>query len=170
MFRPCNNCNPREIKYKLDPESGRPSSEKEMKNMMKRGLSMIQSFALSMASRGLKNKKVDIPVKKLRVLSCFGDKNTIGPCKHLRTSSTEGKFYCGGCNCGDKKNTWLVAEEEEYSKLDYPKLNCPLKMPGFSNYELSEEYNKRKSQIETYDIDKLNLIEVTSPNPEKDEN
>ena len=110
MFRPCNNCNSREIKYKLDPESGRPSSEKEIKNMMKKGLSRIQSFALSMASRGLKNKKVDIPVKKLRVLSCFGDKNNIGPCKHLHASSTEGKFYCGGCNCGDYAPRYLTQE------------------------------------------------------------
>ena len=166
-MRSCNNCNCRKIKYKLDSESGRPTSEKEVYNMMKKGWSMIQSFAMSMASRGLKNKKADIPVKKLRVLSCFGDGQSIKKCKHLRESSVSGKYYCGGCGCGDKETTWLLARGKKYSKLDYPKLNCPLKMPGFTNYEVAEKNNIRKKKIENYDMDKLNSIVVTSPNPEK---
>ena len=170
MARLCNQCS-NKIKYKFDSTSSRPSGEKEFSNMMKKGFSMVQSFAISMISRGLNNKKVDIPVKQLRVLSCFGDKNNggnISPCKHLIKSSTEDKFYCGECGCGDKRSTWLISNSEEYSKLDYPKLNCPLKMPGFSNYEIAPlDDDKRKKQIENYDLTKLAQIIVTSPEPQK---
>jgi hypothetical protein len=33
----------------------------------------------------------------------------------------------------------LIADGDKYSKLDYPKLTCPLAMPGFSNYQQSKE-------------------------------
>jgi hypothetical protein len=104
-------------------------------------LTMMQSFASAITSRGLNNEKVTKPMKQLRVLSCFGNKSEGGvlpPCEHLKESKTPGKFYCGGCGCGDRKGTWLVGEGEEYSKLDYPRLNCPLQMPGFTNYETSK--------------------------------
>ena len=170
MARLCNQCS-NKTKYKFDSTSNRPPREKEFNNMMKKGFSMIQSFALSMASRGLKNKKVDIPVKQLRVLSCFGDKNNGGnipPCKHLTKSSTEDKFYCGGCGCGDKSSTWLISNDEDYSKLDYPKLNCPLKMPGFSNYEINPlDTDERKKRIENHDLTQLTKIIVTSPDPKE---
>ena len=168
MSRLCNQCS-NKIKYKFDSTSNRPSREKEFNNMMKKGFSMVQSFALSMVSRGLKNKKVDIPVKQLRVLSCFGDKNRGGNipiCKNLAKSSTKDKFYCVGCGCGDKPSTWLISDDTKYSKLDYPKLNCPLKMPGFSNYEITPlDTDERKKRIENYDITNLTKIIVTSPDP-----
>tara|TARA_R110000824_G_scaffold15830_8_gene66379 strand:- start:4692 stop:5210 length:519 start_codon:yes stop_codon:yes gene_type:complete len=163
MPRPCSQCNCRKFKYKYSSNS---PSEKEINNIMSNGFNMIKSFAISMASRGITNKKVDIPVKKLRVLSCFGDQKDIPPCPHLAQSKTEGKSYCSGCNCGDRKRTWLVSEGEEYSKLDYPKLNCPLKMPGFTNYKSYEDGgNERKKTIEEYTIEGLNTISVTSPDP-----
>ena len=163
MPRPCKQCKCRKFKHKY------PSNyfnEKEADYNMNNSFSAIKSFAISMVSRGVNNKKVDIPVKKLRVLSCFGNQKGIVPCPHLAQSKTEGKHYCSGCNCGDKKRTWLVSEDEEYSKLDYPKLNCPLKMPGFTNYKSYDDGDdERKKNIEEYSIEELNKISVTSPDP-----
>jgi hypothetical protein len=108
---------------------------------IKEKLTMMQSFATAIASRGISNEKVTIPMKQLRVASCFGNQNQGGilpPCEHLKQSQTPGKFFCGGCGCGDRKGTWLISEGDEYSKLDYPKLSCPLQMPGFSNYSKSK--------------------------------
>ena len=111
-------------------------------SMVKKKMSMLQSFATAIASRGIQDNKVQKAVKQLRVLSCFGNQSSGGvvpPCEHLRESSTPGKFFCGGCGCGDREGTWLISDGDKYSKLDYPKLNCPLAMPGFSNYQQSKE-------------------------------
>jgi hypothetical protein len=111
-------------------------------SMVKKKMSMLQSFATAIASRGLADNKVQKPIKQLRVLSCFGNQaqgGVLPPCEYLKESSTPGKFYCGGCGCGDREGTWLIAEGDTYSKLDYPKLTCPLAMPGFSNYQQSKE-------------------------------
>lgn len=130
------------------------------------------NFAMSLASRGLVGNKADLNAKKLRVLSCFGN-NDISPCPHLLKSQKFETHYCGACGCGDKPHTQLTINGEKYSKLDYPYLICPLSMPGFSNYspagpkEVFE--NSRKSQIETYDILKLQEIQVSSPNPSEEE-
>jgi len=163
MYNACNSCH-RKIKYKTDSELSKPPLDQEIIALLNNGFSMIKSFALSMSSRGLNNKKVDIPVKQLRVLSCFGDNIDIPKCPYLRNSSTEGKFYCGKCGCGDKERTWLLSENEEYSKLDYPSLSCPEKMVGFSNYVPYEDGdNIRKKQIENYNMNKLTQITVSSP-------
>lgn len=128
-------------------------------------------FAASLASRGLNNTKTDIATKQLRVLSCFGH-GEIRQCPFLRSSSTEGKHYCGRCGCGDKSHTWLVKESDEYSKLDYPTLNCPVKMPGFTNYDPNffiPEMAHRKQQIENFDPENLKFIQVTiGKNEEKE--
>jgi hypothetical protein len=43
----------------------------------------------------------------------------------------------------------------DYNKLDYPKVTCPLKMPGFTDYKTSEEdqptSNSRKQFIEFHE-------------------
>ena len=137
--------------------------------MVRKGFSMVQSFATSMISRGLSNKKTNRPTKRLRVISCFGDSSiggNISPCAGLMSSNVEkGKFYCGKCGCGDRKQTWLIADGESYSKLDYPKLNCPLSMPGFTNYKPSENKtdDSRKREIEQYDMEKLQQITISLP-------
>ena len=103
-------------------------------------MSMVKSFATALTSRGLTDKKTSPASKQLRVLSCFGDADRGGvlpPCEHLKESKTPGKHYCGGCGCGDKPHTWLMSTGKEYSKLDYPRLNCPSNMPGFTNYQHS---------------------------------
>lgn len=146
-------------------------NEQKGTSEIKKNLTMVQSFASAIASRGITNKKIDKFEKKLRVLSCFGNAHASGqlpPCEHLKKSSTEGKYFCGGCGCGDKPMTWLLAEGDKYSKLDYPKLQCPLKMPGFSNYEKSMEDEAippitRRFYIENMPEEEVEKISVTSP-------
>ena len=113
------------------------------------------SFGQSMVSRGVSNKKAEPETKQLRSLSCHGDEN-LPPCSERKDSALfPGSFYCGACGCGDKKGTQLVNLSieggESYSKLDYPKVSCPLKMPGFSTYipyEAGVSENPRKKEIE----------------------
>ena len=123
---------------------------------------------MSLASRGFTNKKAFVWEKQLRVLSCFGN-SSISPCPNLLKSEHHGGHYCGGCGCGDNTYTQLLINGESYSKLDYPYLSCPLKMPGFSNYEPANpkeiEENNRKTQIELYDIMELDKIIVSNPDP-----
>lgn len=140
------------------------------KGALQQKLTMMQSFAMAIASRGLNNEKVNKSVKQLRVLSCFGNQpqgGVLPPCEHLKQSATPGKHYCGGCGCGDKKGTWLIADGEEYSKLDYPKLNCPLQMPGFTNYEKSKPDEEippitRRFFIEQLPYSEIDKIPVTT--------
>ena len=130
-------------------------------------------FAASIASRGFSNKKIDIPTKQLRVLSCFGGAGITSGCPFLEQSAINPtKHFCGKCGCGDKESTWLVKEGTEYAKLDYPVLNCPLKMPGFTNYDpnfVSPEIKERKKQIESVDPTQLSLIQVTIGESEEKE-
>ena len=138
---------------------------------IKNAISMVQGYAMSMVSRGFSDKKTDKTSKQLRVLSCFGNSNSGGelpPCSHLKPSTVDGKFYCGACGCGDRKQTWLNGNDTEYSKLDYPKVNCPLKMPGFTNYEPSapieaNEPQSRKNYIEKMNFDSVLNIDVSEP-------
>ena len=136
---------------------------------IRKKLSMIQNFAMALASRNLNNKKINTPIKQLRVLSCFGNQDDGGilpPCEHLMESETgEGKHYCGACGCGDRKGTWLIQQADDYSKLDYPKVACPLQMPGFSNYLVSnpdeaDEPVTRKYYIENMDYELVQKVSV----------
>ena len=134
-------------------------------------IGMAKNFAKSILSRGLTNNKTDKPTKQLRVISCFGDGDELPHCEYLETSKVDdSKNFCGGCGCGDRKGTWLVANGDEYSKLDYPKLACPLQMPGFTNYEESEpdeaeEPVTRRYYIEQMDIEEIANTKVTLHNP-----
>jgi len=131
---------------------------------IKKKLSMIQSFAAALASRNINNKKINKPIKQLRVLSCFGNQNVGGilpPCEHLMDSDVqEGKKYCGACGCGDRKGTWLIQEADEYSKLDYPKVACPLQMPGFTNYLVSASDEAEEPVTRKYYIENMEYTDV----------
>jgi len=125
----------------------------EQKNIFEKA----NSFAKSYMSKGFTGKKASDTVKSLRVLSCHGGSG-LEACPHRKNSDKfAGSFYCGACGCGDKSNTQLInirndKGEEQYSKLDFPKVYCPLKMPGFSDYVVSEseeQKNSRKIVIET---------------------
>ena len=146
------------------------------KKSIKEKLNMAKTFADAIVSRGLGNKKTDTITKQLRVISCFGDGGELPPCEYLRESKTSGKYFCGGCGCGDRKGTWLVAEGDEYSKLDYPKLSCPLQMPGFTNYEKSEPDESedpvtRRYYIEEMKEDRIKKVSVNiHEEPPKPEN
>jgi len=126
-------------------------------------MTMVKSFASAIVSRGMTNKKTTEPIKRLRVLSCLGNEHLDGelpPCQHLQQSKTEGKYFCGGCGCGDSARTWLLAESDEYSKLDYPNLNCPLKMPGFSNYSASEAHEAEEPVTRKYYIENMSFTDI----------
>jgi hypothetical protein len=133
----------------------------------------MMMFAASLASRGLTNNKTDIPTKQLRVLSCFGGGGLSTPCPFLKQSAVDNtKHYCGGCGCGDKSHTWLIAESTDYSKLDYPTLHCPMKMPGFSNYDPNHKPNEireRKEKIESMQPEDIQTIQVTIGQSEEKE-
>jgi hypothetical protein len=146
-----------------------------LKDQISKKIGMVQSFASAVASRGLTNTKINKPTKQLRVLSCFGNKlqgGELPPCEYLRNSTVlPGKHFCGGCGCGDKPHTWLVAEGEQYSKLDYPRLSCPLKMPGFTNYESSKPEEAgppptRRHYIENINYSEIDKISVSLPQME----
>jgi len=151
-------------------------SASNLKEQIGKKIGMVQSFASALASRGISNAKINKPTKQLRVLSCFGNKEQGGelpPCEYLRKSTVlAGKHFCGGCGCGDKPHTWLVAEGQEYSKLDYPRLSCPLKMPGFTNYEASKPEEAgppptRRHYIENINYSEVEKISVSLPQMEK---
>jgi hypothetical protein len=121
-------------------------------------LDKAKSFAKSYISRGLTNKKAENITKSLRILSCHGDE-MLQPCPFRNKSKNfEDSYYCGICGCGDKESTQLVNLKNEngtdkYSKLDFPKVYCPMTMPGFSNYEPQDRdaqasQNFRKLAIE----------------------
>jgi|18_taG_2_1085343.scaffolds.fasta_scaffold06250_2 hypothetical protein len=161
------NCGKNKKKFKEQdlPDQG---------GFFKKKMSMVQNFATSLTSRGLGNKKINRATKQLRVLSCIGNEHMNGelpPCEHLLPSEVEGgegKKYCGACGCGDRKGTWLIADSNEYSKLDYPKVTCPLQMPGFTNYrpstpEEAEEPETRKHYIENISYKEMERTPVTLP-------
>ena len=156
-----------------EPIEFRKDEIKQDDGVVKKKLSMMQSFTSAITSRGFKNEKVTKPIKQLRVLSCFGDKaqgGVLPPCEHLKNSKTPGKHFCGGCGCGDRQGTWLVSEGQNYSKLDYPRLACPLQMPGFSNYEQSKPDEAispitRRYYVENYPYEKLDKIPVNTFEP-----
>lgn len=153
----CNknaNNNPPEFKKEEIPTK---------QNVISKSIGMAKSFATAIASRGFTDNKVNKPTKQLRVLSCFGNVSTGGeliPCEHLKESKTAGKHFCGGCGCGDKSSTWLMANGEEYSKLDYPKLNCPLSMPGFTNYVSGSSDEGQSPITRRYYIENMDFNEV----------
>jgi hypothetical protein len=118
-------------------------------------LEKAATLAKAVVSRGINNNKAPNETIKLRDLSCHGD-GDLAPCSERKDSQKyPGSFYCGACGCGDKKMTQLVNlvinGKKEYSKIDYPKVSCPFKMPGFSDYVPSQEgvsENSRKKELE----------------------
>jgi hypothetical protein len=123
---------------------------------------MIASYLKAKWSKGVNNKKADVTTKDLRLISCFGDGENIPVCPGLRASKEQrGKFFCGECGCGDRRATWLNTDDTEYGKLDHPYLNCPRKMPGFSNYEPGGD--SRKTLIEIKIGDDVMRSEIAKP-------
>jgi hypothetical protein len=161
--KPETSSEPQAKEQSNSPMAFRNVAQESQKSGITNKISMVKSFATALASRGITDKKVSLPVKQLRVISCFGNSNVGGvlpPCEHLKESKTPGKHYCGGCGCGDKPHTWLMAENKDYGKLDYPKLNCPLNMPGFTNYQPSAPDEANEPITRRYYIENMNFNEV----------
>lgn len=82
---------------------------------------------------------IDRDTREKRQISCWGT-NLVGtpvtlPCHMLREK--DGHAYCGACGCGTNPIARLGSTEKkgigEPTKLDFPKLECPLQKPGFEN-------------------------------------
>ena len=54
----------------------------------------------------------------------------------------------------------MLAQDDEYSKLDYPRLSCPLQMPGFSNYEKSKPDEANAPITRRYYIEQMAYKEI----------
>lgn len=168
----CNSCRKNNMSESQNPVTPNPVPFRKEEvpvatNGIAKKMNMVKSFATALTSRGLTNEKVSKATKQLRVLSCFGNGDVLPPCEQLKKSTTEaGKHFCGGCGCGDKKGTWLISDSDSYSKLDYPKLNCPLQMPGFTNYKESTPDEAvspitRRYYVENISYRELEKISVT---------
>lgn len=93
------------------------------------------SYAVSRLSAGLfRTHRVSDEIAALRRRSCFGDATDIAkhpPCAAV-WKDMDGFHYCGRCRCGKRAQARL--DGDQYAKLEYPILNCPLKREGFSNF------------------------------------
>lgn len=117
---------------------------------------------MSLLSRGVRGHRVTEDEKRIRQVSCFG-LGDIGPCESLG-DGPEGK-HCTGCGCPLVAENALIRPDGKYSKLDYPVLNCPRRMPGFSNYEPSRRGEDRKRTIERLDLVQVRVMPVDLPSP-----
>jgi hypothetical protein len=87
---------------------------------------------------GVDNKggeRVSDEIYNLRRESCFGSsEKNIKPC-HFLSKDSDDMHFCKACGCGSNKLAVLNPRQEDgYSKLHYPNLECPLAKPGFSNH------------------------------------
>jgi glycosyltransferase involved in cell wall biosynthesis len=95
----------------------------------------ILSTALdAVGINGTSGERVSEEIYKQRKLSCFGDSSLgVAPCSRLYNAGKRG-YFCGSCGCGKQDLARLDADTpDEYTKLHYPQLECPLKRKGFSN-------------------------------------
>lgn len=80
-------------------------------------------------------ERVSDEIYNLRRESCFGNKEKNIPACNFLSKDSDDMFFCKGCGCGTNKLAVLnPTEENGYSKLHYPNLECPLRKPGFSNH------------------------------------
>lgn len=118
------------------------SSPKQRWDKVRGTWTMAESFVKAMRSRGLgalvgEGKRVELTIKEKRHVSCFGKdlqgRAVASPCEALTLSADGVHHFCNDCQCGDRTLAWLDGEEGEYTKLDYPYLECPRRRDGFSN-------------------------------------
>lgn len=118
------------------------SSPKQRWDKVRGTWEMAESFVKAMKSRGAGaifggGKRVELTIKERRHVSCFGrdlqQQQVALPCEALALSADGVHHFCNDCQCGDRALAWLDGEEGEYTKLDYPYLECPRKRAGFSN-------------------------------------
>lgn len=121
-------------------------------------------FADSLFSRGIGNNKVSEEIRDIRDISCHGSVElNIQPCEQrISSKKYKNSFICEACNCGDFNHTQLSnLDENHYSKLDYPRVHCPMKMPGFSNYvplTISENNVRKRLMEESFGVNYLSHL------------
>jgi len=104
-------------------------------------INKVKNFGKSVASR-VTQGKADEKLIKLRVLSCHGDDEMVACPYRSASNNREGAYFCTACGCGDKPRAFLNDPDNSgaYTKLDYPWVSCPVRMPGFGDYKpFSEE-------------------------------
>lgn len=142
----------KEVAPAVAPDAGSKQGEPVPQNI----LNKAKSFTQAMLSRGLNNNKASQETISLRVLSCHGNDADLAPCpKRMDSTKFPGSHYCGACGCGDKQLTQLTPFKNgdkmvDYTKIHYPKVSCPLEMPGFTNYKSSEENPKTANDRKLY--------------------
>lgn len=142
-----------------------------MHNYFRSRYDKAANFMDSMMSRGFAGMVVDENIRDIRSISCHGSEElSIPPCEsRVDSKNFDKSYYCGACNCGDHSHTQLIKiHVGHYSKLDYPRIICPLKMPGFNNYVplTISENNPRKKLIEDiFGIDYLTDLTRKKENP-----
>jgi hypothetical protein len=118
---------------------------------------MASSFVKAMKSRGPGalvggGKRVELTIKERRYISCFGKKldGTLvasGPCEALRLAADGIHHFCDDCGCGDRTLAYLDGDDGDYTKLDYPYLECPRRRDGFSNALGSSSDSEKESVV-----------------------
>lgn len=125
-------------------------SKQDLWNKVKPTWNKAHNFILSLGSKVLEGK-VSKEIKNERILSCHGineeGKQIQPPCR-ARGFNTDKKFHsCNLCGCGAKEIARISSYgstennpifDEEYMKLDFPYLACPMQKKGFSNYDGDE--------------------------------
>jgi len=147
-----SNKNPRSKPQRPEPaRRPTPGSAPDKAGFLQKAKNLAKSYA----SKGFSGKKADEETVELRNMSCHGLSDIgLAPCEFRGTSEENaGRHYCLECGCGDRQATWLNAlEDGEYTKLHFPKVSCPLKMPGFSDYKaVDEETEKRKNHYSNFE-------------------
>lgn len=143
-------------KKEIVPAAAPDAGNKQGEPISQGILNKAKSFTEAMLSRGINNNKAPEQTISLRVLSCNGDGADLAPCpRRMDSAKFPGSHYCGACGCGDKQLTQLTPFKNgdkmvEYTKLHYPKVTCPLEMPGFSNYKSSGENPKTANDRKLY--------------------
>jgi len=141
-------------------------------------LQKAKNLASSYISKGFSGKRAEPEVVEVRSMSCHGlDDIGLAACEFRGNSETEGRHMCLECGCGDREATWLnKLSEDEYSKLEFPNVHCPLSMPGFTNYtSTKDETEERKSHYSGFERKKklenycqtmgVSLVELSVPIP-----
>ena len=116
-------------------EQVRPSWEKA-----EEWVAHASSFSKAAFSRGLFSKKCSPEDRNLRNIACFGldlSGKRVKPACPWLAKSQSGHHLCSACGCGDRKVARLDNgpndPSDAYVKLDYPYLECPRRLPGFTN-------------------------------------
>lgn len=135
-----------------------------MENYFSKKFKKAWELTDSLVSRGLKNERIADEIRDIRDISCHGSEElNLEPCTERQESNKFiGSYYCGACKCGDFGHTQIKnLNENHYSKLDYPRVNCPRKMPGFTNYvplTISENDMRKKLIEETFGVQYLSSL------------